>query len=143
MRRFHCVMMENLYYIVAVEFPAVLLDMSCGRVASEFHHYVGPTEYPVLSAFCKELTGISQVCVCVCVYVCMYTALIASISQKLTLISAWPKLKQPNFNTHISIQGLIAHDQCRLKLTMESPSQPASTSSSNGFASSERKWVWF
>lgn len=43
-----------------IEFPAILLDLSNGRITSEFHHYVLPTEYPILSTFCKELTGISQ-----------------------------------------------------------------------------------
>uniref|UniRef100_A0AAY4B759 Exonuclease domain-containing protein n=1 Tax=Denticeps clupeoides TaxID=299321 RepID=A0AAY4B759_9TELE len=43
-----------------VEFPAVLVDTSTGRVESEFHAYVQPQEHPVLSEFCTELTGITQ-----------------------------------------------------------------------------------
>uniref|UniRef100_A0A672LSL2 ERI1 exoribonuclease 2 n=1 Tax=Sinocyclocheilus grahami TaxID=75366 RepID=A0A672LSL2_SINGR len=43
-----------------VEFPAVLLNVSNGEVESEFHSYVQPQEHPVLSAFCTELTGITQ-----------------------------------------------------------------------------------
>ena len=39
----------------------MLLKLSSGKVCSEFHHYVCPVENPVLSDFCKELTGISQV----------------------------------------------------------------------------------
>ncbi|CAF98126.1 unnamed protein product, partial [Tetraodon nigroviridis] len=43
-----------------VEFPAVLLNTSTGEVESEFHAYVQPQEHPILSAFCTELTGITQ-----------------------------------------------------------------------------------
>ena len=43
-----------------IEFPAVLLDTESGRILEEFHSYVLPTEQPRLSAFCQELTGISQ-----------------------------------------------------------------------------------
>jgi len=32
-----------------------------GEVESEFHHYVQPDEQPTLSAFCTQLTGITQV----------------------------------------------------------------------------------
>nr|XP_057924029.1 ERI1 exoribonuclease 2 isoform X2 [Doryrhamphus excisus]XP_057924038.1 ERI1 exoribonuclease 2 isoform X2 [Doryrhamphus excisus]XP_057924046.1 ERI1 exoribonuclease 2 isoform X2 [Doryrhamphus excisus]XP_057924054.1 ERI1 exoribonuclease 2 isoform X2 [Doryrhamphus excisus]XP_057924063.1 ERI1 exoribonuclease 2 isoform X2 [Doryrhamphus excisus]XP_057924071.1 ERI1 exoribonuclease 2 isoform X2 [Doryrhamphus excisus]XP_057924077.1 ERI1 exoribonuclease 2 isoform X2 [Doryrhamphus excisus]XP_05792408 len=44
-----------------IEFPAVLLNASTGEIESEFHTYVQPQEHPVLSAFCTELTGITQV----------------------------------------------------------------------------------
>lgn len=44
-----------------VEFPAVLLSTATGEIESEFHAYVQPQEYPVLSEFCTELTGIKQV----------------------------------------------------------------------------------
>ncbi|XP_061626559.1 ERI1 exoribonuclease 2 [Phyllopteryx taeniolatus] len=43
-----------------IEFPAVLLDTSTGEIESEFHSYVQPQERPILSAFCTELTGITQ-----------------------------------------------------------------------------------
>ena len=49
---------------VLVEFPAVLLNTSTGAVESEFHTYVQPQEHPILSEFCTELTGISQVICC-------------------------------------------------------------------------------
>ncbi|NXH94254.1 ERI2 exoribonuclease, partial [Pachycephala philippinensis] len=42
------------------EFPAVLLNTSTGEIESEFHMYVQPQEHPILSEFCKELTGITQ-----------------------------------------------------------------------------------
>ncbi|KAF9092828.1 3'-5' exoribonuclease 1 [Mortierella sp. GBA35] len=43
-----------------IEFPIVLLDGSTLEIVDEFHSYVRPTHRPVLSDFCKELTGISQ-----------------------------------------------------------------------------------
>ncbi|XP_071518273.1 ERI1 exoribonuclease 2-like isoform X3 [Panulirus ornatus] len=39
-----------------IEFPAVLLDLSSGKIVSEFHQYVMPVEQPILSAFCRNLT---------------------------------------------------------------------------------------
>ncbi|NXA76936.1 ERI2 exoribonuclease, partial [Thryothorus ludovicianus] len=38
----------------------VLLNTSTGTIESEFHMYVQPQEHPILSEFCKELTGITQ-----------------------------------------------------------------------------------
>ncbi|KAF9120943.1 3'-5' exoribonuclease 1 [Mortierella sp. 14UC] len=43
-----------------IEFPVVLLDGSTLEIVDEFHSYVRPTHRPILSDFCKELTGISQ-----------------------------------------------------------------------------------
>ncbi|KAF9571271.1 hypothetical protein EC968_000767 [Mortierella alpina] len=43
-----------------IEFPVVLLDGSTFEVVDEFHSYVRPTNRPVLSEFCMELTGITQ-----------------------------------------------------------------------------------
>ncbi|ESO87198.1 hypothetical protein LOTGIDRAFT_183637 [Lottia gigantea] len=43
-----------------IEFPAVLLNLSNGEIEDEFQFYIQPQEEPVLSMFCKELTGISQ-----------------------------------------------------------------------------------
>ncbi|NXT22282.1 ERI2 exoribonuclease, partial [Syrrhaptes paradoxus] len=43
-----------------IEFPAVLLNTSTGEIESEFHTYVQPQEHPILSEFCRELTGITQ-----------------------------------------------------------------------------------
>lgn len=42
------------------EFPAVLLNASTGRIESEFHRFVRPTNRPILSDFCRKLTGITQ-----------------------------------------------------------------------------------
>nr|XP_046226696.1 ERI1 exoribonuclease 2 [Scatophagus argus] len=51
---------KNNYSQEIIEFPAVLLNTSTGEVESEFHTYVQPQEHPVLSDFCTELTGITQ-----------------------------------------------------------------------------------
>lgn len=42
------------------EFGAVLLNLGSGAIESEFHDYVRPTNNPILSQFCKNLTGINQ-----------------------------------------------------------------------------------
>ena len=51
----------NFFWCI-VEFPAVLLNTNSGEIESEFHMYVQPQEHTKLSDFCKELTGITQVC---------------------------------------------------------------------------------
>ncbi|KAF7662370.1 hypothetical protein LDENG_00237430 [Lucifuga dentata] len=51
---------KNNYSQEIIEFPAVLLNTSTGEVESEFHTYVQPQEHPILSDFCTELTGITQ-----------------------------------------------------------------------------------
>ncbi|XP_040892372.1 ERI1 exoribonuclease 2 [Toxotes jaculatrix] len=51
---------KNNYSQEIIEFPAVLLNTSTGEVESEFHTYVQPQEHPILSKFCTELTGITQ-----------------------------------------------------------------------------------
>ncbi|KAF9948375.1 hypothetical protein BGZ70_002239 [Mortierella alpina] len=43
-----------------IEFPVVLLNGSSLEVVDEFHSYVRPTNRPILSDFCIELTGITQ-----------------------------------------------------------------------------------
>lgn len=52
----------NFFFWYIVEFPAVLLNTNSGEIESEFHMYVQPQEHTKLSDFCKELTGITQVC---------------------------------------------------------------------------------
>jgi inhibitor of KinA sporulation pathway (predicted exonuclease) len=42
-----------------IEFPTVLIDIVNNRCA-EFHTYVKPDVYPILTPFCKELTHIRQ-----------------------------------------------------------------------------------
>ncbi|XP_026158474.1 ERI1 exoribonuclease 2 isoform X1 [Mastacembelus armatus] len=51
---------KNSYSQEIIEFPAVLLNTSTGETESEFHTYVQPQEHPILSRFCTELTGITQ-----------------------------------------------------------------------------------
>ncbi|XP_035390635.1 ERI1 exoribonuclease 2 [Electrophorus electricus] len=51
---------KNNYGQEIIEFPAVLMNTTSGEIESEFHSYVQPQEHPVLSAFCTELTGITQ-----------------------------------------------------------------------------------
>ena len=58
---FCCLALSLVHILILVEFPAVLLNTSSGEIESEFHHYVQPQEQPTLSAFCTELTGITQV----------------------------------------------------------------------------------
>lgn len=43
-----------------IEFPAVLINLETGKIEKEFHSYVQPTEIPILSDYCKNLTGIEQ-----------------------------------------------------------------------------------
>ena len=43
-----------------IEFPAVLINVSTGIIEEEFQQYVMPSENPILSEFCTNLTGISQ-----------------------------------------------------------------------------------
>ena len=51
----------NQLFFISVEFPAVLLNTGNGEIEEEFHYYVQPSENPILSEFCKKLTGITQV----------------------------------------------------------------------------------
>ena len=43
-----------------IELPAILVEEEKYNRISTFHQYVRPTEQPILSDFCKHLTGISQ-----------------------------------------------------------------------------------
>lgn len=43
-----------------VEFPAVLLNTVTGEIESEFHKFVRPTRFPILSDYCKNLMPITQ-----------------------------------------------------------------------------------
>eukprot|EP00287_Rhodomonas_sp_CCMP768_P033071 CAMPEP_0202839766 /NCGR_PEP_ID=MMETSP1389-20130828/53729_1 /ASSEMBLY_ACC=CAM_ASM_000865 /TAXON_ID=302021 /ORGANISM="Rhodomonas sp., Strain CCMP768" /LENGTH=229 /DNA_ID=CAMNT_0049516287 /DNA_START=1 /DNA_END=690 /DNA_ORIENTATION=+ len=46
-----------------IEFPAVIVDLAAPQnqpPIAEFHRYVLPTQNPLLSEFCTELTGITQ-----------------------------------------------------------------------------------
>lgn len=43
-----------------IELPVVLLHVRTKKIVDEFRVYVKPTENPALTAFCTELTGITQ-----------------------------------------------------------------------------------
>ncbi|XP_058975249.1 3'-5' exonuclease Snipper-like isoform X3 [Musca domestica] len=43
-----------------IEFPAILVNLKTGKIEAEFHKYIMPIESPKLSAYCTELTGITQ-----------------------------------------------------------------------------------
>lgn len=43
-----------------IEFPMLIVDADSKTIIAEYHEYVRPQERPVLSAFCKSLTGIRQ-----------------------------------------------------------------------------------
>ena len=43
-----------------IEFPTVLLNAHTGEIEDEFHNYIKPDVHPTLSAFCTDLTGITQ-----------------------------------------------------------------------------------
>ncbi|XP_048567837.1 ERI1 exoribonuclease 2-like [Triticum urartu] len=43
-----------------IEFPAVLVDAATGRLESAFRRYIRPKHHPVLTQFCRDLTGIRQ-----------------------------------------------------------------------------------
>lgn len=44
-----------------IQFPAVLVDVRNEMIVDCFDSYVRPVEKPILSEFCKNLTGITQV----------------------------------------------------------------------------------
>ncbi|GBC08078.1 hypothetical protein RclHR1_00790028 [Rhizophagus clarus] len=43
-----------------IEFPTILIESTTFEIVEIFHSYVKPSIKPILSDFCKELTGISQ-----------------------------------------------------------------------------------
>ncbi|KAL3306864.1 ERI1 exoribonuclease 3 [Cichlidogyrus casuarinus] len=43
-----------------IEFPVLAVDCQSLDIIAEFHRYVRPIHYPVLTDFCTDLTGITQ-----------------------------------------------------------------------------------
>jgi len=43
-----------------IEFPTVLVNAKTLEIEDEFHLYIKPEKNPILTTFCKELTGIKQ-----------------------------------------------------------------------------------
>uniref|UniRef100_A0ACD5V176 Uncharacterized protein n=1 Tax=Avena sativa TaxID=4498 RepID=A0ACD5V176_AVESA len=50
----------RIYLQEIIEFPSVLVDGATGRMESAFRGYVRPKHHPVLTQFCRDLTGIRQ-----------------------------------------------------------------------------------
>lgn len=50
----------NWFFLLRVEFAALLLNTNSGLVESVFHHFVRPTHFPTLSDYCTKQTGLSQ-----------------------------------------------------------------------------------
>ena len=44
-----------------IEFPAVLYDVNENRILQEFRKFVQPTENPILSDYCVNLTGMYHI----------------------------------------------------------------------------------
>jgi len=44
-----------------IEFPTLLYNLRQKEIQATFHEYVRPVQNPILSEFCTELTGITQV----------------------------------------------------------------------------------
>lgn len=44
-----------------IEFPTLVYDLKEDKVQATFHEYVRPVIHPTLTAFCTDLTGITQV----------------------------------------------------------------------------------
>ncbi|XP_031623239.1 uncharacterized protein LOC116340740 isoform X2 [Contarinia nasturtii] len=51
---------RDLYRAEIIEFGAVLINLKNKEILSEFHEYVQPTNIPILSDYCMDLTGITQ-----------------------------------------------------------------------------------
>ncbi|XP_051207567.1 uncharacterized protein [Lolium perenne] len=51
---------RRIYPQEIIEFPSVLVDGATGRIQSAFRRYVRPKYHPVLTPFCRDLTGIKQ-----------------------------------------------------------------------------------
>lgn len=55
-----CEMEDNSWPHEIIEFPVVLMKADTGDFVAEFHRYVRPLLRPILTPFCKNLTGIQQ-----------------------------------------------------------------------------------
>ncbi|CAF0990375.1 unnamed protein product [Adineta steineri] len=50
----------NPYIQEIIEFPVVLIDVAKQEIVDTFHSYCKPVRQPILSDYCKQLTGITQ-----------------------------------------------------------------------------------
>jgi ERI1 exoribonuclease 2 len=55
-----CEKEKRIYPQEIIEFPSVLVDGATGRIESAFRRYVRPKHNPLLTQFCRDLTGIRQ-----------------------------------------------------------------------------------
>jgi len=56
-----CSNTEKLKVQEIIEFPIILYDIKQRTITNIFfHHYIRPEEFPIISQFCTELTGITQ-----------------------------------------------------------------------------------
>lgn len=105
--------------LYTVEFPAVLLNTSTGEIESEFHSYVQPQEHPILSKFCTELTGITQVSmhslkytatktVVLSNFVCLYSFTLYLISSSYLCFIDAGRGRDPPPDLYFSVQPLVA-----------------------------------
>ena len=53
-----CADRKEIPYNEIIEFPVVIVDVKTNFIKSIFHTYVRPADYPQLTKFCTELTGI-------------------------------------------------------------------------------------
>ncbi|KAJ8635331.1 hypothetical protein MRB53_009598 [Persea americana] len=100
-----------------IEFPSVLVNSVTGQIEGSFQTYVRPTYHPLLTDFCKELTGIQQSQVDIGV----------SLSEALVLHDKWLEykgVKRTNFAvvtwTNWDCQVML-ESECRLKSIRKPP----------------------
>lgn len=119
---------SSLFSFFAVEFPAVLLNTSTGEVESEFHTYVQPQEHPILSEFCTELTGITQVSL----YRHKYTATNIPLHFLVYCTQFYIYLLSDSF--------IYLSHRCKLK--QGSPFRSVFRGSTAGCKTCSSRWVW-
>jgi ERI1 exoribonuclease 2 len=55
-----CEKEKRIYPQEIIEFPSILVNGATGRIESAFRRYVRPKHHPLLTQFCRDLTGIRQ-----------------------------------------------------------------------------------
>lgn len=58
-------------YNEIIEFPTIVYNLQEEKVQATFHEYVRPVDYPKLTTFCTDLTGITQVSLQLTHYICL------------------------------------------------------------------------
>lgn len=59
---YECTCLENCksWKHEIIEFPCIVVCAKTKKVIAQFHQYVKPTESPILTSYCTQLTGITQ-----------------------------------------------------------------------------------